>query len=182
MEHPLNQFTRCPKCGSSQFIIHNVKSKRCENCHFIYYFNPSAATVAVIVNDQNELLVCRRAKSPAKGTLDLPGGFVDSYETGEEAVQREVKEETGLEVVKTTYLFSIPNIYEYSGFTVHTLDLFYFCSVSHTSHLLARDDVEATWFMPWADVSVEQFGLASIRAGIERLLAKKDLVNIKQDM
>ncbi|GAE84850.1 Nudix hydrolase family protein [Bacteroides reticulotermitis JCM 10512] len=40
-------------------------------------------------------MVCRRGKNPAKGTLDLPGGFIDIAETGEEGVAREVLEETG---------------------------------------------------------------------------------------
>ena len=98
MEHPLSQFKYCPKCGSIHFEINNEKSKRCADCGFVYYFNPSAATVALIMNERNELLVCRRAKDPAKGTLDLPGGFIDMAETGEEGVRREVKEETGLDV------------------------------------------------------------------------------------
>ena len=38
------------------------------------------------LNEKKELLVCRRAKEPAKGTLDLPGGFIDMNETGEEGV------------------------------------------------------------------------------------------------
>lgn len=105
MEHPLSQFKYCPKCGSIHFEINNEKSKRCADCGFVYYFNPSAATVALIMNEQNELLVCRRAKDPAKGTLDLPGGFIDMAETGEEGVRREVKEETGMEVNKAEYLF-----------------------------------------------------------------------------
>ena len=71
MEHPLSQFKYCPKCGSEHFNIHNEKSKQCTNCGFVYYFNPSSATVALILNKKNELLVCRRAKDPAKGTLDL---------------------------------------------------------------------------------------------------------------
>ena len=50
---------------------------------------------------RKELLVCRRAKEPAKGTLDLPGGFIDMNETGEEGVSREVWEETGLKVEKS---------------------------------------------------------------------------------
>ena len=75
MEHPLNQFKYCPKCGSAAFEIHNEKSKQCTDCGFVYYFNPSSATVALILNEKDELLVCRRAKEPAKGTLDLPGGF-----------------------------------------------------------------------------------------------------------
>ena len=81
MEHPLSQFRYCPKCGSEHFDIHNEKSKQCKDCGFVYYFNPSSASVALILNKQNELLVCRRAKEPAKGTLDLPGGFIDMAET-----------------------------------------------------------------------------------------------------
>ena len=96
MEHPLSQFRYCPKCGSEHFKVHNEKSKQCADCGFIYYFNPSSATVALILNEKNELLVCRRAKDPAKGTLDLPGVFIDMNETGEEGVAREVLEETGL--------------------------------------------------------------------------------------
>ena len=109
--HPLEQFKYCPKCGSSHFNTYNEKSK---HCGFTYYFNPSAATVAFILNNKMELLVCRRAKNPAKGTLDLPGGFIDMYETGEEGIAREVKEETGIEVNESLYLFSIPNLYEYN--------------------------------------------------------------------
>jgi NADH pyrophosphatase NudC (nudix superfamily) len=115
MEHPLSQFRYCPKCGSEHFEIHNEKSKQCKDCGFVYYFNSSAATVALILNGRNELLVCRRAKEPAKGTLDLPGGFIDMAETGEEGVAREVKEETGMTVTQAEYLFSLPNIYIYSG-------------------------------------------------------------------
>ena len=117
MEHPLSQFRYCPKCGSEHFEIHNEKSKQCKDCGFVYYFNSSAATVALILNGRNELLVCRRAKEPAKGTLDLPGGFIDMAETGEEGVAREVKEETGMTVTQAEYLFSLPNIYIYSGFS-----------------------------------------------------------------
>ena len=98
------------------------KQKKCADCGFTYYFNSSAATVAFILNARNELLVCRRGKEPAKGTLDLSGGFIDMAETGEEGVAREVREETGLQVVEATYLFSLPNTYLYSGFLVHTLD------------------------------------------------------------
>ena len=118
--HPLHQFKFCPKCGSSHFVENNIKSKRCETCGFVYYFNPSSSTIAIIINSNDELLVATRAHDPAKGTFDLPGGFVDMNETGEEAVIREVKEETGLHVSQAKYMFSIPNTYVYSGFEVHT--------------------------------------------------------------
>ena len=91
MIHPLSQFKYCPKCGSSNFKEKNDKSKSCTDCGFNYYFNSSAAVVAVIENSNGEILVALRAKDPAKGTFDLPGGFIDMYETAEEAVCREIK-------------------------------------------------------------------------------------------
>ena len=107
-------------CGSKHFDINNEKSKRCDNCGFVFYANPSSATAAFIVNDKNELLVVKRGKEPAKGTLDLPGGFVDMDETAEEGMTREIREETGLDVRNIKYLFSVPNIYRYSGIDIHT--------------------------------------------------------------
>ena len=169
-EHPLTKFNYCPRCGSAHFEVHNIKSKQCADCGFVYYFNPSSATVALIENERGELLVCRRAKEPAKGTLDLPGGFIDMHETGEEGVAREVLEETGLRVIRADYLFSLPNLYLYSGFMVHTLDMFYRCTVADASHYQAMDDAAALFFLPPEQIRPAEFGLASIRKGIERYL------------
>lgn len=168
--HPLEKFKFCPECGSHRFEIHNEKSKHCMDCGFTYYFNPSAATVAFILNPQQELLVCRRGKNPAKDTLDLPGGFSDMYETGEEGVAREVREETRLTVNEARYLFSLPNTYEYSGFLVHTLDMFFLCQVDDCSHITAQDDVEDSFWMPLEKVNPEEFGLDSVRKGVARFL------------
>ncbi|NDV82094.1 NUDIX domain-containing protein [Bacteroides sp. 51] len=164
--HPFSQFHYCPKCGSDRFVINNEKSKKCEKCGFVYYFNSCAATVALILNEKNELLVCRRAKNPAKGTLDLPGGFIDMHETAEEGVAREVLEETGLVVKEAIYQFSLPNIYVYSDFEVHTLDMFFLCKVEHTDHIEANDDVTDSFFLPLSDINVDDFGLDSIRKGV----------------
>lgn len=170
MNHPLAQFVYCPKCGSHQFVEHNGKSKHCEACGFTYYFNPSAATVALIVNERDELLAVRRAKEPAKGTLDLPGGFIDMFETAEQGVAREVAEETGLKVTATRYLFSLPNLYEYSGFMVHTMDLFYECQVASFDRIKAMDDAADLTFIPKTEVNPLEFGLGSIRKGVMRYL------------
>lgn len=170
--HPLDKFRYCPVCGSAHFEENNEKSKRCAQCGFTYYFNSSAATVAFILNSRGELLVCRRAKEPAKGTLDLPGGFIDMYETGEEGVSREVREETGLTVTRAQYLFSLPNTYLYSGFLVHTLDQFFLCSVEDDTELAALDDVAESRWIPLAEVNPALFGLDSVRQGVERFLKK----------
>lgn len=170
MTHPLALFTYCPKCGSIHFEERNFKAKHCADCGFTYYFNPSSATVAFITNANGELLVCRRGKNPEKGTLDLPGGFLDMDETGEAGIAREVREETGLEVVQATYLFSLPNRYLYSGFLVHTLDMFFRCTVKETSHLAAKDDVADTFWLPLNQVQADDFGLESVRGGVTRFL------------
>lgn len=168
--HPLHLFKYCPKCGSSHFEEHNFKSKKCADCGFVYYFNSSAATVAFILNSKNELLVCRRAKDPAKGTLDLSGGFIDMYETAEEGVAREVREEIGLEVIKADYLFSYPNTYLYSGFLVHTMDMFFLCRVKDDAVVEAMDDVADSFWMPFDEIRPEEFGLDSVRKGVERFI------------
>lgn len=169
-QHPLEKFHYCPICGSDRFVENNVKSKRCKACGFVYYFNPSSSTVAVIVNEKDELLVVRRAKEPAKGTLDLPGGFCDCYETSEEGVMREVKEETGLCVDSLQFLFSIPNIYPFGGLDIHTIDLFFLCHVKGTDGATAMDDAGEILWLKWKDVKPEDFGLKSISLGVNRLL------------
>lgn len=167
--HPLTQFKYCPKCASPNFVENNVKSKKCTDCGFVYYFNSCAATVALIVNDNQELLVSTRAHEPARGTLDLPGGFVDMYETGEEAIIREVKEETNLDISSLKYLFSIPNIYMYSGFEVHTLDMIYLCKVEDTVKMKAEDDVAKLEFIKIAELDPNLFGLQSIKEVIKKI-------------
>ena len=125
--------------------------------------------VAVIENSNGEVLVARRAKDPAKGTLDLPGGFASMHETIEETVRREILEETRLEVDAVNFLFSIPNLYEYSGFVVHTMDMFFQCKIDDFSNMKAQDDVLELLFIPKQELNIEDFGLKSIREGIEKL-------------
>jgi len=171
--HPLQSFRYCPICGSEHFVENNFKSKKCESCGFVYYFNSAAATAIFITNRVGELLVVRRAKEPAKGSFDLPGGFVDLYETAEEAIVREVKEETGLGISLPEYLFSLPNIYQYSGFDVHTVDMFFQYSVDTFSGLQAGDDAESLLFLAKNEIHPEAFGLDSIRQGVEIWLTGK---------
>ena len=170
--HPFASFKYCPRCGG-QFYINNEKSSKCASCGFVYYFNPSAATVAVIINDKNELLVCRRAKEPAKGTLDLPGGFCDMHESAEEGVAREVLEEIGRKVTHVEYLFSLPNTYLYSGFLVHTIDSFFCCELDTYDVISAHDDVAECLWIPLHEINPDEFGLDSVREGVARYLSSQ---------
>jgi 8-oxo-dGTP diphosphatase len=67
-------------------------------------------TVDGIVLLDEKIVFIRRKNEPFKGWLALPGGFVEKDETVEQAVLREVKEETGLdtEIVRLTGVYSDP--------------------------------------------------------------------------
>ena len=171
MEHPLEKFKYCPVCGSDHFVVNNFKSKKCEDCGFTYYANPCSATAAFIVNENDEMLVVRRAKEPALGTYDLPGGFCDMGETVEEGMRREIKEETGLEVQDIRYLFSSPNVYQYSGMGIHTLDMDYLVRVKGGRLAIqAADDAAEAFWIPINEVNPADFGLTSIRNAVIRFL------------
>ena len=60
-----------------------------------YPERPYLAVSAAIVRD-GKILVVRRARAPAHGLYSLPGGVVEVGETLEEAVTREVREETSM--------------------------------------------------------------------------------------
>ena len=168
--HVLDKFRYCPVCGSKHFEVDTPKSKRCSNCGFEFFLNPSSATAAFVLNDKGELLVERRKQEPGRGTLDLPGGFCDIGETTEQGVLREIKEETGLELEAPEYLFSLPNIYRYSGFDVPTMDSFFLFRVPSGLEVQAGDDAAELMWIALPDIHTEQFGLRSIRRALHRFL------------
>jgi 8-oxo-dGTP diphosphatase len=67
------------------------------NIERTYPTRPYLAVSAAIFRDGHVLIV-RRGRPPAHGLYTLPGGGVELGETLEEAVIREVREETGLEI------------------------------------------------------------------------------------
>ena len=62
-----------------------------------YPAQPVVGVGAVVVREGRALII-KRAHEPRKGEWSLPGGHVDLGESLFDAVRREVKEETGLEV------------------------------------------------------------------------------------
>ena len=61
------------------------------------YKQPSI-TVDAIIPKLSSILLIKRKKDPYKDTLALPGGFVEYSETAEQAITREVFEETSLKI------------------------------------------------------------------------------------
>lgn len=105
-------FVFCPYDGHKlvSHLEEGITRPACPACGFIDYANPKPC-VAVIVEQDGKILLGLRATEPAKGLWDILGGFIDAGETAEDAVHREILEETGLRVEIVRYLGSFPDTY-----------------------------------------------------------------------
>ena len=174
--HPLSSFSYCPRCGKQGLEHVHGRAIHCPSCDLTYFHNVASAVACFVLDEAGRLLTVRRARDPEKGTLDLPGGFVDPEETVDDAVRRELREETGLEATEVRLLFSIPNVYPYSGVDVYTADLFYLTRVKSFDGATAMDDAGELVIVDPADLHPEAFGLRSIRAAVERIVADPKLI------
>jgi ADP-ribose pyrophosphatase YjhB (NUDIX family) len=89
----------CFQCGTPLVARHQEDRERptCPACGFIYYVDPKVA-VAVILGDEQGVLLGRRLVDPGAGLWSFPAGYVNRGEILEEAAAREVLEELGLAV------------------------------------------------------------------------------------
>ncbi|MBL8891707.1 MAG: NUDIX domain-containing protein [Planctomycetaceae bacterium] len=163
-------FRFCPRCGHAH-PNPGQSPFQCSQCGWSYYFGPVSAVGALIINDQRQMLLVKRARDPGKGMLGLPGGFVDAGETAEQALQREVREETGLEIEGAQLLLTYPNQYRHCDFVVPVLDFFFQCRPVDASCLhLADGELSA---FQWTRPTTEQLGrmaFPSNRMAIEKWL------------
>ncbi|MDI9430594.1 MAG: NUDIX domain-containing protein [Planctomycetota bacterium] len=159
----------CLKCGAAALRLVAGKQLYCDHCGFEFYLNPAAAVAALISDAEGRLLIVERAQEPRKGTWDLPGGFVDPGESAEEALRREVREETGLELTHLRYLCSFPNSYEFMGLLYATLDLGFICEVEDASVARAAEaEVVRLLFVRPEQIDPVRFGFPSVARIVER--------------
>ena len=159
----IRRFTHCPDCGRPALKADSFKSFACDDCGFQFFINNAAAVMGLIRDDSNRLLVTRRKYDPARGSLDLPGGFADPGEGIEEALKRELKEELNLKVYDFSYLCSYPNTYTYGPVTYPITDMAFLCRVKSFDAIRANDDVADFMFIPVPELDPSRFGMASAR-------------------
>lgn len=165
----VNAFQFCPRCGCDDFRPQSDKKFRCDNCEFIYYINACGTVVGLIKDDQGRILFTERAKPPAQGMLDLPGGFIDLHETAESALLREIREELNVEVVYYQFLFSQPNQYLFKSMLYHTIDFFFLCTAKDLNVIQTSDEVSAFQFLSIDQIKENKIGFESIKRGVQIL-------------
>jgi 8-oxo-dGTP diphosphatase len=95
-----NPILYCPHCGSTLIKrLHSGKIRpSCQICGWVYFPDPKVA-VAVLIKNDNQVLLVQRAFDPKRGQWTLPSGFVDAGEDPKQAAMRECLEETGLAII-----------------------------------------------------------------------------------
>lgn len=139
----------CPQCGHAlEDRPFEGKSRRtCPSCGFIYFADPKVAVVA-LVEESGRVLLIRRGVEPARGLWALPGGYMDAGEMPVDALCREVREETGLEVAVGDLLEIFPMVSRGSA-SLGIVLAFAAQPQGDLSVLAGDDDVdEAAWFGP----------------------------------
>ena len=134
-----DQRTRyCGHCGTPQ-ILQEGLYKECPSCHQLSWPQLSTAIIVLISRGNEVLLV--RSKDFRGNYYGLVAGFVETGESLEEAVIREVKEETSLTIRNLRYFGSQPWPYPSGlmvGFTAEYAD--------GELHLQASELSEGGWF------------------------------------
>lgn len=107
---------------------------------------PVAAVSAMIVDDGRVLLV-RRGCEPNKGLWSLPGGSIELGETARDAVVREMREETSLEI-EPGEVAGVRDVISRNseGVLFHYVVITYHARVTGGALAAGSDAAEACWF------------------------------------
>ncbi|MCK0511701.1 NAD(+) diphosphatase [Aromatoleum buckelii] len=96
----------CGRCGSPTALKHGERARVCPNCQLAGYPRLSPAVMG-LVRRGPELLLARSPHFP-EGMYSALAGFVEPGETLEQTLQREVREEVGVEITNLRYFDSQP--------------------------------------------------------------------------
>lgn len=160
-------FAHCPRCAQPRVAAHPEVPFRCPACGLVLYFNPAPAVAAILRGPDRRVLFIRRAFEPAKGTLTLPGGYVDFGETAEDALRREVREEVNVEIASMTFLCTALNEYPYQGVTYRVVDLFFVARPVSLNGVAALDGVESWCWLDPAEVNLDDLAFPSVRRALQ---------------
>ena len=154
----------CIACGRALRTIleDGHRRPRCSRCGWTFYANPAPATVAIIVR-RGSVLLGRRARAPYKGTWDLPGGFVEPYETPEAGLDRELREELGVGVRSSRLVGYAVDRFGKGGMAV--LALVYRVTPTSVRFRPADDVAEVRWF-PERRVPFREIAFPSLRRAL----------------
>ncbi len=121
----------------------------------------SIPCVGAIITAGDRILLILRGHEPEAGRWSLPGGRIEAGETDEQALVREVREETGLEVAPGPLIGAVDRARQDGGVLV----IRDYAATVTGGRLAAGDDADdARWF------SVRDLADLSLTTGLEKAL------------
>lgn len=126
---------------------------------------------AVVVHDGRVLLI-RRGKEPLRGRWLVPGGTVEWGEALEEALAREVLEETGVVVWPREVLAVLDRIHREDGQILHHFVIVDYLCDWVSGAVRAGSDAEDAAFVPVGDLAAYDLpdkALEVVEEGLRRL-------------
>jgi len=141
--HWAREHRYCGCCGRTTDFHLGERALRCEHCNHNWYPRLSPCVI-VVVRRGSQILLARAPHYP-EGLHSLVAGFIEAGESAEEAVCREVMEETGIRVGNVRYWGS------QSWPFPHQLMLGYSADYLDGELVLQEDEiVSADWYDPEA--------------------------------
>ena len=133
-----------------------------------FYPDKPVVGVGAIIIHESKILLEKRKSAPGKGKWSVPGGLVDLGESLEQAVIREVREETGLDVAEPRLVDVVDDVSldEKGAVKYHFVIVDYVVKVVCGVPKAASDAEELEW-VPFSEV--EEYDLTrSFRAFFKR--------------
>lgn len=96
----------CGRCGERTQPHPRERARWCDRCHIPWY--PRIAPCVIVIIRRDDRFLLARSSRVTRNFYSLIAGFVEPGESLEQAVTREVKEETGLDVCNVRYQSSQP--------------------------------------------------------------------------
>ncbi len=161
----------CPRC-TTEFTKNSGRLLLCPNCKYKQYINPVPCNGVIIVNEQNQIMLVRRKSDPKKGYWDLPGGFIEPGESFVGSVEREIREELGIEIEMIKIVGIYNDYYLYEGVNIPTFGVVVEAKIK-SGELSINDDITDYKFFNKEDVLSQELAFDSLRKGLEDYLNQK---------